>query len=128
MVPPGDEGRFMKTFRLREIPGVGPALAETLEARGLVTVEDILPVDRLWLDEWLGPSRASWIWERARGRDSSRVNPDDERKSVSSERTFDTDLTDDRALELKLLRLVGSVGGTLRRKGSEGENHNREDP
>ena len=48
----------MRSFKLREIPGVGPALAETLERKGWWTVEDILPVDELWLDEWLGPSRA----------------------------------------------------------------------
>ncbi len=120
VVPPGAEAGFMRTFSLREIPGVGPALAETLEARGLVTVDDILPVERIWLDEWLGPSRGRWLWERVRGLDSSRVNSEDERKSVSSERTFNTDLTDDRALELKLLGLVGSVGGTLRRKGLRG--------
>lgn len=120
VVPPGDEGRFMRTFSLREIPGVGPALAETLEARGLITVEDALPVDRHWLDEWLGPSRGRWLWERVRGLDSSRVHAEDERKSVSSERTFTTDLTDDKTLELKLLSLVGSVGGSLRRKGLRG--------
>jgi DNA polymerase-4 len=128
VVPPGDEGQFMRTFRLGEIPGVGPALAETLNARGLTTVEDLLPVDRVWLDEWLGPSRAQWLWERARGLDSSRVNPEEERKSVSSERTFATDLTDDGAMDLELLRLVGSVGRTLRRKGLEGKNHHCEDP
>jgi DNA polymerase-4 len=120
VVPPGHEGLFMKTFSLREIPGVGPALAETLESKGLVSVKDVLPLDRLWLDQWLGPSRSQWLWNRVRGLDSSRVNPEDERKSVSSERTFSTDLTDDRALELKLLRLVGSVGGTIRRKGLRG--------
>lgn len=120
VVSPGHEGQFMKTFSLREIPGVGPALAETLEAKGLVTVEDVLPVDRPWLDGWFGPSRAQWLWDRVRGLDRSKVNPEAGRKSVSSERTFSTDLSNDRTLELKLLRLVGSVGGTLRRKGLRG--------
>jgi DNA polymerase-4 len=48
------------------------------------------------------------------------VDPENERKSVSSERTFHADLTDDGALDLELLRLVGSVGGALRRKGLQG--------
>jgi DNA polymerase-4 len=120
VVPAGEESLFMRTFDLREIPGVGPALAEKLRTMGLVTVEDLLPVDRVWLDQWLGSSRALWLWERAQGVDSSRVDPDHERKSVSSERTFHADLDEDRALDLELLRLVGSVGRTLRRKGLKG--------
>jgi DNA polymerase-4 len=120
VVDPGQEEAFMRGFDLREIPGVGPALARELEAKGLVGVEDLLPVDREWLDRWLGPSRASWLWDRARGRDSSRVNPTEPRKSISSERTFGSDLTDDRRLERELLRQTGSVGGALRKKGLQG--------
>jgi len=120
VVPPGEEERFMRSFKLREIPGVGPALAEALERKGLVAVDDILPVDEAWLGKWLGPSRARWLWERARGMDSSRVNPGEPRKSISSERTFESDLSDDWALEGELLRLTGAIGGTLRSKGLRG--------
>ncbi|MBT8396023.1 MAG: DNA polymerase IV [Gemmatimonadetes bacterium] len=120
VVAPGQEESFMRRFELREIPGVGPALARALEKKGLVSVEDLLPVDRSWLERWLGPSRASWLWKRVRGRDSSRVNPAEPRKSVSSERTFGTDLFDDRDLERELLRLSTSLGATLRSKGLRG--------
>ena len=117
VVPPGGEEQFMRGFKLRQIPGVGPALAETLEKKGLVEVQDILPIDEAWLGTWLGPSRARWLWERARGLDSSRVIPGEPRKSISSERTFASDLTDDRGLERELLRLTGNIGSTLRSKG-----------
>ncbi len=120
VVSPGEEERFMRSFKLREIPGVGPALAEVLERKGLVAVDDILPVDEAWLGEWLGPSRARWLWERARGMDSSKVNPGEPRKSISSEKTFESDLSDDWALEGELLRLTGAIGGTLRSKGLQG--------
>ncbi len=120
VVPPGGEEAFMKSFRLEEIPGIGPTLARTLEAKGLVRVEDVLPVEKAWLERWLGPSRAHWLWERVRGRDSSMVHPGEARKSISSERTFGIDLTDERGLEKELLRLTGSVGGTLRKKGLQG--------
>jgi len=120
VVEPGREEAFMHEFKLSEIPGVGPALARELEAKGLVWVKDLLPVDRDWLERWLGPSRAAWLWERARGRDRSRVDPGEPRKSISSERTFGSDLTDDRKLERELLRLTGSVGRTLRKKGLRG--------
>ncbi len=48
------------------------------------------------------------------------MSPDEGRKSVSSERTFGSDLTDDRDLRRELLRLVGGVGGALRRKKLQG--------
>ncbi len=120
VVPPGGEEAFMQTFKLREIPGVGPALAGALQAKGLTEVRDILPVEISWLEKWLGPQRAEWLWKRARGMDSSRVNPSEPRKSISSERTFSYDLTDDRLLEKELLRETGTVGQTLRKKGLKG--------
>lgn len=120
VVPPGKEGVFMRGFKLGEIPGVGPALAKALGERGLTEVEDILPVERSWLDRWFGESRGRWLWERARGLDSSRVKPGEIRKSVSSERTFSTDLEDDSALEGEVLRLVTSVGSALRKSGLRG--------
>jgi DNA polymerase-4 len=120
VVPPGREASFMTEFKLREIPGVGPALAKALEERGLVEVEDVLPVERVWLDKWFGESRGRWLWKRARGLDASKVNPGEPRKSVSSERTFATDLSDDDDLDNQLLRLVTSVGSALRKSGLRG--------
>lgn len=120
VVPPGQEEAFMRGFSLKEIPGVGPALAKALEDRGLRTVKDILPVERTWLESWFGSSRGGWLWSRARGLDASRVNPGEPRKSVSSERTFAWDLQADAALEKELLKLVTSVGGTLRKAGLRG--------
>jgi DNA polymerase-4 len=120
VVPAGQEAAFMREFELKEIPGVGPALAKALGGRGLVQVEDILPVERIWLDKWFGESRGRWLWNRARGLDGSKVNPGEPRKSVSSERTFATDLTEDSELDGQLLRLVTSVGSALRKSGLRG--------
>ncbi len=120
VVPPGREADFMTEFDLRDIPGIGPAMAGSLEARGLVTVRDLLPVEESWLTRWFGESRGRWLWRRARGLDPSRVNPREPRKSVSTERTFAEDLFDDAELELQLVRMVTSVGGSLRRHGLMG--------
>jgi DNA polymerase-4 len=120
VVPAGEEAAFMRSFKLRDIPGVGPALARALEVKGLVDVEDLLPVELEWLEGWFGASRGRWLWEKARGLDTSRVHAGDSRKSVSSERTFSSDLYDDRRLEREILRLSGSVGAALRRKDLQG--------
>lgn len=120
IVEPGTEGDFMRTLKLRDLPGVGPSLARALERRRLVRIEDILPVEEAWLTRWFGEGRGRWLWERARGIDSSRVRPGEPRKSVSSERTFASDLEEDGALEKELLRLTLSTGKALRRQGYRG--------
>lgn len=114
VVPPGGEGAFMKRFELRELPGVGPALLDQLASRGLRTVEELLPVDEEWLVKWLGESRGRWLYRRARGIDPSPVRSVDPRKSVSSERTFPRDLSDDETLETELLKQVVSAAASLR--------------
>lgn len=114
VVPAGREEAFLRTFRLEELPGVGPSLAESLRRRGLETVEDALPIQEEWLRRWLGERRGAWLHRRIRGRDDGEVDPSGARKSVSSERTFSKDLDDADALEAELLRLAASVGRSLR--------------
>lgn len=117
IVDPGEEDAFLREHALADIPGVGPALAETLAGRGLVTVEDALPVQLAWLQEWLGKGRGRWLHDRIRGRDAAPVRAHEPRKSVSTERTFGEDLHDEAGIERELIRLAGSVAQTLRGKG-----------
>ena len=117
IVPAGHEAEFMKGLDLAEIPGVGPALVEALRKRGLVRVEEALGVQQAWLERWFGASRGRWLYRRMRGLDSSRVDPGEPRRSISSERTFFQDLKSDEDLERVLLRLCTSVTHSLRKAG-----------
>ncbi|MEX2470597.1 MAG: DNA polymerase IV [Gemmatimonadota bacterium] len=117
IVAAGGEGAFMKELELGAIPGVGPALLAELEKRGLRTVRQALEVGPEWLARWLGASRGAWLQARLQGIGNDEVDPERERKSISSERTFRADIDEDEALELWLLRLAESVGHTLREKG-----------
>ncbi|TVR65933.1 MAG: DNA polymerase IV [Gemmatimonadales bacterium] len=118
VVPPGGEADFLRDHELARIPGVGPSLLEKLAHRGIHTVEDLLPVDEIWLRRWLGEARGRWLWERVRGIDPSPVDPDAARKSISSERTFPRDIpvgaAGDEELLRHLNRLVLEVGTGLR--------------
>lgn len=116
IVPPGEEQAFLNPLELSALPGVGPALRKELERRGLRTVEDALGVQEEWLQRWFGRSRGAWLYRRVRGVDESRVDPGELRKSISSERTFSSDIDDDRELERRLIALATSLGGTLRDK------------
>ena len=117
IVRPGEEAAFMRRLDLADIPGVGPALVESLEQRGLVRIEDALKVELDWLQRWFGEHRGRWLYQRMRGLDSARVDPRKPRKSISSERTFFSDLESDEELQNALMRLSVSVGRTMRRSG-----------
>ena len=114
VVPPGEEAAFVRTHRLADLPGVGPVFADLLARRGLVEVEDAIRVERAWLCSWLGEGRGDWLYRRIRGIDASPVSDREPRKSVSSERTFGSDLEDDRRIERELLRICVDVTSALR--------------
>jgi DNA polymerase IV len=116
VVPPGAEQDFLNPLELAELPGVGPSLVDALRKRGLVHVEDAISVQPEWLEKWFGRRRGEWLYRRIRGIDDSRVDPAERRKSISTERTFFEDLSEDDDLERRLLELTGSVGTTLRKK------------
>jgi len=118
VVPPGQEATFLREHELNRIPGVGPSLVEQLAEKGIRTVDELLPVEEAWLRRWFGQARGRWLWERARGIDPTPVDPDEARKSISSERTFPRDIPPGEAGDEELLRhlnrLVLEVGTGLR--------------
>lgn len=117
VVPSGLEAEFMMQFKLADIPGVGPSFVKALAKRGLVSVADAVPVEEEWLQRWFGTGRGAWLYDRIRGRDSSRVIAGEPRRSISSERTFFADIDADERLIDKLMKLSLSVGRTLRKNG-----------
>ena len=117
VVPPGGERDFMLRWELAELPGVGPSFAESLRRRGVVTVRQALPLDLATLAAWVGPARAKWLHSVIRGEGSAEVSPRAAQKSVSHERTFSRDLTDEREIETRLLSLATETGASLRAEG-----------
>jgi DNA polymerase IV len=116
VVAPGDEPNFMADHQLRDIPGVGPVLAERLRSMGLVSVRDALGLEASQLEAMLGPGRGAWLHERIRGIGSDVVEPESEAKSMSREETFPRDLQDDDELRRELMALAIRVASDLRRQ------------
>jgi DNA polymerase-4 len=114
VVPPGEEEAFVRSHRLADLPGIGPAFAAQLARRGLVHVEDAIRIERGWLRSWLGEGRGDWLYDRMRGIDGVVVSEREPRKSVSTERTFGRDLHADQDVERELLRICVSVSSALR--------------
>ena len=117
VVPAGEEAGFMRRFDLEDIPGIGPAFLGELQRRSLRSVNDVLRVQPEWLERWFGARRARWLHDRVRGLDGEGALSHRERKSVSAERTFANDTSDDDELDAVLSRQVNSVARRVRQLG-----------
>jgi DNA polymerase-4 len=114
IVAPGDEGRFLATVDLADIPMVGPRFQERLAKLGMRKVTDVLQYDVATLAQWLGVREAAWLYDRVRGTDPREVESHGEAKSISRDETFPTDINDDEDLTRELLALVTRAAGDLR--------------
>jgi len=98
---------------VRLLPGVGPAMARRLAARGLATFGDLQNLDHQAARRILGDDGPA-LCDRARGHDSRRVDPGRETRSISAETTFDSDLTELPDLERPLWHLAEKLARRLR--------------
>lgn len=90
VVPPGDASAFLASLPVRRIHGVGPRTAERLAELGIDTAGQLREQDPTGLEARFG-KLGRHLWRMARGEDDRPVRPDRERKSVSSETTFERD-------------------------------------
>ena len=77
-----------------------------MERLGIHTGADLARWSQPELEAHFGSS-GRWYWRIARGIDEREVKPDRPYKSVSAERTFDSDLSDSEALSAELERVAG---------------------
>ena len=120
VVPPGTERDLLRPMKVTVIPGVGPATAERLRRVGIHTVADLEVVDEDEMVRLLGKAHGHGLHQLARAEDDRPVVADRETKSVSSEGTYDTDLTDRSLMESLLTRQATQVGARLRKHGLSG--------
>ncbi len=85
---------FLQGLPVDELWGVGPNTAQRLRQHG---IDKLVDVRARSLDELraLVGSGAEWLRDLAQGHDPRAVDPNEERKSVGSECTYETDLTDE---------------------------------
>jgi DNA polymerase-4 len=95
------------------LPGVGPVQVKRLAAQGLARLGQVQALTDREAIERLGEDGPALV-RRARGIDHRAVDPVRETKSISAETTFDTDLSDQAALEQPLWRLTEKLARRLR--------------
>ena len=101
------------------IHGVGPKFAYKLLQDGYRTVADIQAADERTLLLRYGET-GQWLFKRAHGIDDRAVTPERARKSVSSETTFDKDISDPGILEDRLWKLCDQTAQRAKSAGVEG--------
>ena len=110
---------FLGPRPVRSIYGVGPAFAAKLERDGLRTLNDI----RRHSDKDMAKRYGDFgyrLARLARGEDHRRVEPESERKSVSSETTFNADFSELKPLEDQLWRQCVKVADQMKAKAISG--------
>lgn len=92
---------FLENKPVGFIFGVGPAFARSLGEAGIHTIKDVRKRSDTDMMKRFGESGLR-LARLSRAEDFRRVNPESERKSVSSETTFSTDISDIEALKDRL--------------------------
>jgi len=115
VVRPSQVQAFLAPLSVRRLYGIGPATEKTLKDAGIETVEQLrqLSLDRLLT------SFGSWgrtLYEYARGIDERPVRAHGQRKSLSTERTFPSDLSNLAEMDEILAKMAEEVSSGLGRR------------
>lgn len=110
----GYEKQFLAPLPIRKIPMVGDKTGLTLQRLGIRIVSDLQKLPEELLLQTLGKT-GGVIWRRAQGIDHSPVITYNERKSISTERTFDYDTINMTLLRELLIAMTENLAYQLRR-------------
>lgn len=110
----GDERPFLAPLSIRKIPMVGTQTFQILRNLGVRQIQTLQQMPPEMMAQVLGAHGVS-IWRKAQGEDSTPVIEYNERKSISTERTFGKDTTDVAKLKGILTAMTENLAFQLRR-------------
>jgi DNA polymerase-4 len=110
----GTEKPFLAPLSVRKIPMVGEVTYKSLCDLGVKRIKTVQDMPMQLMHRVLGKNGLS-IWKKANGIDNSPVIQYHERKSISTERTFDRDTTDVSKLKSILIAMAENLAYQLRR-------------
>lgn len=113
LVERGKEKEFLAPLPVSKIPMVGERTYETLIRLGIHKIESLQKAPLDLLQRNFGEHGIS-IWEKANGICNRTVETHWERKSISSEETFQKDITDTEKLKAELVGLTEKLAFDLR--------------
>ncbi len=106
---------FLDPLSIRKIPMIGNQTFHLLRSMGIVTVGTLSRIPPEMMEKLLGKNGIE-IWRRSNGIDHTPVVQYSERKSISTERTFDQDTTDMVRLRELITAMVEKLAYELRKK------------
>jgi len=110
----GEEKNFLAPLSIKKIPMVGDKTYQTLRNMGVQWIRTVQEMPVELMENAFGENGIS-IWKKASGIDNSPVVPYQERKSISTERTFDRDTIDVVKLKGIILAMAENLAFQLRR-------------
>lgn len=113
-VDTGLEKEFLAPLSIQKIPSVGAKTYQTLRNLGITKVQIVQQMPLEMMVSALG-KHGQTIWKRANGIDRPALIPFHERKSISTERTFDKDTTNMVQLRTTLTAMAENLAYQLRR-------------
>lgn len=119
VIAPEEAPALLRARAPADLHGVGPKLAARLARDGFDTVSDLQDAGRKQLVARYGET-GLYLHERSLGIDPRPVEPHSERKSVSSETTFETDISDPDELTDLLWRVCEKTAIRAKKAGMEG--------
>lgn len=115
-IPFGTEKHFLAPLSIKKIPMVGDKTYQLLRGMGIQWIRTLQEMPCELMQQVLGEN-GSLIWRKANGIDNSPIIPYSERKSISTERTFDKDTIDVKALKGLLIGMAEKLAYQLRDEG-----------
>ncbi len=109
----GTEKEFLAPLSIKKIPMVGDKTYQLLRGMGVMWIRTLQEMPIELLQQVLGES-GTVIWRKAQGIDNSLVEPYSERKSISTERTFEQDTIDVKMLKGLLIGMTEKLTFQLR--------------
>lgn len=109
----GTEKEFLAPLSIKKIPMVGEKTAQLLRSMGVVWIRTLQEMPIELMEQVLGQN-GIFIWRKANGIDNSPVEQYSERKSISTETTFEKDTTDAKAVKATLVNMIEKLTFQLR--------------
>lgn len=111
----GFEKTFLAPLSVKKIPGVGDKTYMLLRNMGIEKIQTVQQMPMEMMMRVFGEN-GQIIWKKASGIDNSPVEPYSERKSISSETTFDKDTTDIQKLRQNIVTMIFELAYQLRKE------------
>lgn len=112
-IPESNVRTFLNPLSIKKIPGVGSVTFQLLSRLGIRNIQTLSEMPAEVLQQMIGKNGLE-LWSKANGIDQNPVEPYTERKSISTETTFDQDTIDTHKLKAVIMGMVEKLAFQLR--------------